>query len=297
MSTDILMTKAGPGAGDMLTALNCAYGWAAHYDVNVELEYHWSEPKDFFYHSADPEKLGERIQTMSRYMKSVSPNTVEVINVWNSDLFDYHGAQGDYLERYKLNPIRWILPPDKVNDSLHFTGKQKRNNTPFGSFYGMAEWDWEEPAIEDKKKIVYWDYSQNREEPQEMKITNSFSSLFAKTELQKIAFPDYELVELTYRDSFEHAYNHIRDCSFCIGYDGMWHMIARNFGKLFICATGNPQHTQRHTNPGSAAFFNEYMFFGYIYKVAENREFLEKEINYAKMFHQRRMEWYGKVEG
>lgn len=289
------MTKGCSGAGDQVGMLNAAYAWAEFHKTDVELEVHWESPKDFFYHPDDPEKMCERLLKMQTYMHP-SKYSVSVVNLWDSDIFNYiEGREDNFEIRLNTNPLRWILPSKEAQQHPHASGEE-RGNVPFDYQFGLAEWKWKDAPEQKAKKIVWWDYSKNRENPQEMKTVKSFDDLSFPT-FMNLCFPDYELVELSYRESFEHAYNHIRDCSFCIGYDGMWHMVARNFGKLFVCSTGNPMHTQRHTNPGSAAFFNEPHFYGYLYKIAEDTKFLKREIQYAKTYHKKRMEWYGKVEG
>jgi len=293
MSTDILMTKAGPGAGDMLSSLNCACAWAKHYDVDVELEYHWKESQDFFYHPKDTEKLGQRAHMILQDLRG--SERVNLVHVWESDLFEYHNSHHNHSLRRKINPIRWIVPSDRAKDILHIGKHHKDRLVPFSISSGSAEWEFKESG-ETKKKIVVWSWEKNRESPQEMKIVNIDWELFIHNDL-RLMFPDYEIVELTYRDSYRKAYSEIKDCSFCVGYDGMWHVIPRNFGKLFVCITGNNYHCLKHTNPGSAAFLLPGQFYGFLNSMAESPEKMKKEINYTKLYHTKRMEWYGTLNG
>ena len=296
MSTDILMTKAGPGAGDMLSALNSACAWAAHYNTDVELEFHWNVPEDYLYHPKDKEKVGERATMILEDLKD--SHRVNLVHVWDSTLFDYHNSDHNSKLRRLINPIRWIVPSVYSKDELHI-GSSSGNDklVPFSLFFGGAEWDFKEsPPEEPKKKIVVWSWELNREPPQEMKMFPMDWGTFIRSDLL-LMFPGYQIVELTYRDSYRKAYSEIKDCSFCVGYDGMWHLIPRNFGKLFVSITGNNTHSIKHTNPSSASFVFPGQFYGFLNDMANSPDVMKKELSYAKSFHKKRMEWYGNLKG
>jgi hypothetical protein len=66
--------------------------------------------------------------------------------------------------------------------------------------------------------------------------------------IQFLELKGYDLVELSYRTPVSEALYHIRTCSFCIFYDGMWQYLARNLckpvitlGGSSICTTHSPQ--------------------------------------------------------
>lgn len=282
----VLMSRAGEGAGDQILALNCALAWAYLYETPVELEYHWYYDQDVKYVDGDPEMMGERTDLM--LSKMWKPDLIHLEHVWGSDVFNYHG--GDFLfteealeYRRIVQPRKWFLPQVTGSKELH------KKNIPFGGLTAQAEWTWaEEPST--SKKIVIWDFEQNREAVKDYKNVNRGIDWIHIREKAYKLFPDYEFVDLTYRDSFQKAYDEIRDCAFCLGYDGMWHLVARNFGKLFVTFTDNIQHAHKATYPSCAAFWNEQLF-DYLEKLTDP-EYLKIEQDVAYRWHRRRMEWY-----
>lgn len=276
--TDILAARAGEGAGDQLLALNNAHGWAHYYNVDVELEYHWSVSEDFRYVETDPETVAERVGNM--HLKLRGSSRVNVEHIYESDIFERYLAK-DFDHSELIKPKKWFWPDVGHNGIIHC------ERSPFGLMSGNAEWEFEESPTT-TKKIVYWDWSKNRESPQEFKDAYlDWEEILEKA--QKL-FPNHEFVQLTYRDSFEKAYQEIKDCEFCLGYDGMWHIVARNFGKLFVCPTGNTRFGQVHTNP-SGSLFTSVQFYEYLEKISEP-SYLEKEQRVTETYHQRRMVFY-----
>lgn len=280
MTSQVLMARAHEGGGDQILALNCALAWAKTYNVTVELEYHWQSEQDFKYVESDPDFLGERFDLMHSKMKE--PHLLQVEHVWGSEVFEYHGATDDYDLRRIITPRKWFMPHQ---NNLH------PNHVPFGAQLGQAEWTFSDsPKV--SNKIVVWDYELNKEPPRKYKtsLCLTWSEVIEST--QKL-FPDHEIVVLSYRDSFERAYMEIKDCAFCLGYDGMWHLVARNFGKLFVTMTGDVSHTHRNTNPLCSAFFVEDdQILGYLSRLTDP-EYLSVEQDIASRYHEKRMRWYG----
>lgn len=282
---ELLMARAGEGAGDQLMALAAAHGWASHYNTKVQLEYHWNRPEDYKWVESDPEHMAERTDRM--HSKLLYPETVEVIHLWGSDLFDYHGTYDGTEKstelRRVINPKKWLFPrkPDAHSISC--------DNVPFGKQQGYAEWSFSEKPTQ-AKTIAFWDYNLNRELPNGNKVPGEYLWGEIRSRLSE-SFPDHQIINLTYRDSFEEAYRVIRDCEFCVGYDGMWHLVARNFGKLFITYTRNMGHSHGNTNPVCSAF-NTRQILGYIESLGKNEDYLTREKNLALRHHQFRMEFY-----
>lgn len=272
-----IMARAGEGGGDQLLALNCAHAWAHLYGTKVELEYHWVSKEDFKYVASDPEFMSERVDLM--HSKLLRPELVHVEHVWGSDVFEYHNAHDDLELRRTMVIKKWFIP--KTSDDLHPYGR------PFSALDGQAEWGFAEIPTK-QKKIVMWDYAENRESPKEFKIHRLWDTDMFETLTN--TFPEYDIVRLTYRDSFARAYEEIRDCEFCFGYDGMWHIVARNFGKLFVNLTNDILHTHRMTNPRCAAFDDEKVY-EYLSKL-KDKEFLASEQKRTEDYHTMRMNQY-----
>ena len=226
---EVLMAKAGEGAGDMVVSLNVAHWWANHYGTVVELEYHWREKQDFKVMPQDPETVAERMDDM--HSRMANPNRVEVIHLFDSDIFYTQGdpsmweeGEAALIKRIEYKPTRWFFPriPDIVSENTE-TGNVLR---PRG------QWS-EKPRT--TKTIVMWDSSQNADVLRYTKKTRCDWG-YMRDYIQD-RFPEHKIISLSYRDSFDTAYNAIRDCEFCFGYEGMWHLVAENFGKLLICLT------------------------------------------------------------
>lgn len=267
------MARAGEGAGDQILALNCAFAWAKQHKTIVELEYHWVSDQDFKYVDSDPEFMGDRVDLM--HSKMQEPELVHVEHVWGSVIFE----QQTYED--VSAPRKWYFPNNR--GLLH-------DKVPFSGHAGRAEWSFSEPPRE-TNKIVVWDYEQNREPPREYKTSLDFTWSEVIDVARKL-FPEHEIVSLSYRDSFEKAYNEIRNCSFCLGYDGMWHLVARNFGKLFVTQTGDVRHTHENTYPNCSAFnVSGDHIIKYLSRLSDP-EYLKVEQGIARRYHEKRMSWY-----
>jgi len=277
---ELLMARAGEGAGDQLLALNCAHAWANWYNTPVELEYHWTRPEDFKFVEGDPERMAERTDLM--HSKMLRSELVTIEHVWGSDVFEYHNTQHNDRLRGKLNPKRWFFP--LRDEALH-----GNRGIPFGQHAGAAEWEFAEQPTQ-TKTIAVWDYAKNKHPPQEIKIVREYLWEEIREKLAEV-FPDHKIIHLTYRDSFEKAYSTIRDCQFCVGYDGMWHLVARNFGKLFVNHTHNMAHSHSHTNPLCSAFRTRQVL-EYIELLGEEG-FFKNESRVASKYHDMRMGYYG----
>lgn len=257
---DTLMTKAGSGAGDMVAALNVAHWWANHYRTDVELEYHWREKQDFKVMPQDPETVAERMDDMTSRM--ANSHLVEVIHLFDSDIFYTQGDEdmwGDdetaLQQRIDLKPKRWFFP-------------WPSDNIPMNQTRPRGRWS-EEPTT--TKTIVTWDSSENSKVLRDSKKTRNDWG-YMRDYIQD-RFPEHKIISLSYRDSFDTAYNAIRDCEFCFGYDGMWHLVAENFGKLLICLT--EQEASTNATP-DAKVLSGNRVLPYI-DVISNKETLKQE--------------------
>ena len=255
---DTLMAKAGSGAGDMVLSLNIAHTWAVYYKTDVELEYHWKEKHDFKEMPQDPETVAERMDDMKTRM--ANPDRVEVIHLFDSDIFFtqgdpsmWEGTQEALVRRLDYLPVRWFFPR---NPPLKI---------PFEARYMWSE----APRI--TKTIVTWDSSENSKTLRQSKKTRNDWGYMRDYIQDK--FPEHKIISLSYRDSFDTAYNAIRDCEFCFGYEGMWHLVAENFGKLLICLT---EQKPFYTATPDARILNGEAVLAYIDGIS-NKNRLEQE--------------------
>lgn len=257
-----IQTKGGEGSGDIVWSLNLAHAWSALNDAPVELEVHWPEKSEFLYHPDDQETIQARWQLMhEKYFES---HRVYCHHVYDSQLFADCWNMTDQEERRRLKPKR-----------LHFhtNAKVPRDfdwNMPFAEI-GCASWRWKE-SRQPENKIIFWTPKDNREEVKDYKRAGDLTLenwYIVKHELTR-RFPDHEIVELTYRDSFIKAYEEIKKAKFCLGYDGMWHMVARNFGVPMITCTKAQELANCYT-PHAKVFTNMISLIEHIQTVTDDQ--------------------------
>lgn len=230
---DVILARGAEGAGDIIFQLNLAHAWSALHDTVVELVIHWSAEKDYHIHPIDPETAWQRYQLM--HEKYFENHRVYLRSEWGSDEFALvEQLKDNQALRKKLRPPRVKFPNCTRKMPMGFNWIM-----PFAEM-GCASWRFEEKARA-HGKIVVWsprdniDPVKDYKREKDIKQVNWDQTLFEKV---PASFPEHDIVELTYRDSFIKAYQEIKQADFCVGYDGMWHMVARNFGVPFITATG-----------------------------------------------------------
>ena len=279
----------GEGAGDIIGQINTAFAWSEYHDRPVHLNVHWGSrnPQDYKVVETDTESVAERYMHVYDRMKQ-GKHEVTMSHEFNSDQFAFLDSLfADDVPnevRRDLKPARWLFESGPLtNDPIH--GRDPKGDIPFLSI-GGPEWEWKD-APEVNKKIVFWSSRDNKDSIKSYKdfpFTSQHWREVEKTLMHK--FPDYEIVKVSYRDDFREVYQHIRGCSFCIGYDGMWHTIARNFGKLFITVASDIGMIHNVTNPMCAAFRYMDQFFQFLQECAETEGYLQREQELAMKYHQ-----------
>ena len=272
----LLMAKAGHGAGDMVLALNVAHTHARYHNTDVELEYHWREKEDFKVMPQDPETVVERMDDMNSRM--ANPQQVEVIHLFDSDIFFtqgdpsiWDGTPEALAQRNISEPKRWF--PDEA--------ALLNRKTP-------ARYLWsEEPTT--TKTIVTWDSSENAKVLRYTKKTRCDWG-YMRDYIQDRS-PEHKIISLSYRDSFDTAFNAIRDCEFCFGYDGMWHLVAENFGKLLVVIS---EYEKFWSATPDASVHTSEKVLPYI-DLLSTAQFLRSEQTRMREIHQRKMEWFNET--
>ena len=203
------------GVGDFQHALNVCHQYCFDYRIKVNLEMHWQHAKDYLHHPKDPETIVERMEWL--HTKYHRQEDVTVTHVFNSDLF----------EAGNVNPNREKARFYFDSDKYHPTSAPPN--------------DWifkEEEFVPKKRKIVIWTPHYNSEPPRGWKkfLTNDDWHDIIKL----LTWEGWILVELTYRTPIKDAYKQIQECDFIFSYDGMWHYIAKNFGKPIFIPSWEP---------------------------------------------------------
>mgnify|MGYP000462677591 FL=1 len=272
--------RGGEGAGDMHLILSTATTWARRQGVEVDLYIHWAREEDWLFHPIDTETVRERYEVMLERMVGCELVTME--HVWGSDMCSYLDVLMDDDEaRHTRDPHRYYLQT-QVN------GKERPEVGLLYPLcdYWMAEGEWKDSAHTNNKTIAYWDFEHNAGPVKDYKNMMDWGNIHSQI---VDAYPDHEVVRLTYRDSFKKAYDTIQGCDFCVGYDGMWHMIARQFGKHFITFTDDILLATMVTYPNSASFDDGRQFFEHLYKMAEY-DYRQTMMDYSSSAQKRRLD-------
>ncbi len=272
--------RGGEGAGDMHLILSTATTWARRQGVEVDLYIHWAREGDWLFHPIDTETVQERYELMLERMVGCELVTME--HVWGSDMFSYVDVlMNDDEARHTRDPHRYYL-------QTQAKGREKPKEGllyPLCDFW-MAEGEWKDSAHTNDKTIAYWDFQHNATPVKAYKDMMDWGSVHSKL---VDMHPNHEVIRLTYRDSFQKAYSTIQGCDFCVGYDGMWHMIARQFGKHFITFTDDIVLSTQVTYPNSASFDDGRQFFSHLYKMMDDR-FRQTMMDHSSIAQKRRLE-------
>ena len=197
------------GIGDSMQALNACHNYAHTNGFTVNLEMHWSHGENYFEHPKDPETIVERTNWI--HTQYHNKELVNLTHVFNSDLFPSGNVN-----------------PDKQKARFYFdSNAYDPNGGPPNDWIFKAQ-----SFTEKKRKIVIWTPTYNSKPPRKWKrfLTNDDWCGIIKL----LSWEGWNTVELTYRTPIKDAFKEISEADFIVCYDGMWHLIARNFAKPML---------------------------------------------------------------
>ncbi len=253
--------------------LACAHAWSFRYDLRVDLSFHWEEKGDWIFHPHDTESVCERLSNM--HSKMLGSERVTLEHFWESDMFSYANCMmDDQQARVRLQPHRYFLESQQSGG---------RNFCLEDHWY--PDWQFKEEPHRRDKTIVYWDNGKNAGDIKDYKSVMHWAPV--QLTLDRM-FPEHRVVALSYRDSFETAYNAIQGCDFVVGYDGMWHYVARLMGKHFITITGDMILPLHMTTPQEGVFILPNHFWRHLENM-RNEEYRELMIDYSHSAWKRRL--------
>jgi hypothetical protein len=279
--------RVGEGAGDIIGQINTAHAWAAEKQRAVRLNIHWGPQweGDYKVVETDPESVCDRYRHVHERMWQ--NQMVEISHVFKSDMFsflEYLFDEPDNELRRQNQTKRWHFESGDLSGRLH----EGAVDIPYIGI-GGAEWKWDrEPMSGDT--IVFWNYYENNAPVKEHKAYPFDMGLWRSIELNlPLLFPKHNIIRVSYRDDFRYVHDMIADCAFCIGYDGMWHTVARNFGKVFITATDDLSVVHKATNPLAPAFKMPSQFFEFLHNCAYTEGFLRREQELSMQYHMKKV--------
>lgn len=222
---EILKIKTTPGVGDYMMGLNRSFLSSLVHHKKFLLEFHWYHDKDFIYHHEDPETIYDRFNySLNHYIDNARLPIKHVFNSDDQELFH-----------------RRFIPSQGLAERGVFRVRQ----TKYDNIW--AHHDSKLP--ENTKKVVIWRASFNAEPPREWKTLINHDGW--DTIIKILEGHGYEVVELTYRTPISEVYYHIATCHFCVGYDGMWHYVAKNYWKpmLILSRSAVTKYHTKHAIP------------------------------------------------
>lgn len=196
--------KGGIGYGDFVTGLCYAHSWRIKSKESVEFVIHWKANKGFLYNKNDPETILERFE----YIKSI------LVPVDNLNITHKFNSAPEY---------RFINQFDEFNP-LH------------GIWYNSLK-----KTQEKSNKVVVWTTKNNTEFPG---IRKDPVNRYWETIIKILKFDGYDVIEVDYRTPIKELINHIKTCSFGVGYKGMAYQLFKIMWKPLIVFTTIKNMTQ-----------------------------------------------------
>lgn len=258
----------------MIMHLAGAHAWSHRYNLRVDLRIYWEGKGDWTYHPKDTESVIERYEDM--HSRMVGSERVTMEHFWEeSDMFSYANCMmDDQKARAKYQPTRYFLESQEAG-CQNFVLED----------HWYPDWQFVDTPHRNDNTIVYWHPGHNAESIKNYKDVMYWEPV--QLSLQRM-FPDHSIVCLSYRDSFETAYRAIQGCDFCVGYDGMWHYVARLFGKHFVTISGDMVLPLHMTTPQEAVFTFQNDFWKHINQM-RSADYRELMIDYSHAAWQRRL--------
>jgi len=225
--------KGTIGVGDSMMGLNSCHMISYMLDKPVHMDVHWYHDEDYLFHCEDPETIVERFDYIHSLYKE--NDRVIVNHIFNSNDRDLYKARWRGFNRTDkergsppLHINSWIFREDLIRypykENKIVIWKPFRNATPAPDWKrSFAEHHW--------TKILDW-YLEEKH--------------------------GFDITEIDYRTPVREAIYHIKTCRAVVGYEGMWHYIARNLlkpsvflGDSTINICHDPQAIALHRPDGS----------------------------------------------
>lgn len=226
-----LLVRGTPGAGDFMFTMSTAFYLSNMLRTRMNLIFYWEHGPDYEHHFEDPESIFEKIDFFHSICYKNEMITYEhIYNFETDDLFQ--GQMLLNLERSDKSDPEELNVPKGLN-SWKFKPHIMNN-------------------ISEERKIALWRFRYNAETPSAWKrsYTNDHWDQVHETLIKN----GWNVVELCYRTPIREVLYHMQTAKLCMGYDGMWHYMARMLYKPTII-TGDSTIVNVH-NPQAMPFFS-----------------------------------------
>jgi len=227
-----LLVRGTPGAGDFMFTMSTAFHVSHLLKIPIHVIFYWSHDKDYVHHPEDPESIFEKI------------------DYFYSRCYKKENITYEHVYEFKELPT---LFNGEMFLNLEMNGRKEENHTlP----YGISSWKMKQTMVDfpvQDNKIVIWKSNFNAKTPALWK--RSYTQKDWEYVENKLKEKKYKVVNIDYRTPIREVFYHIQSSRFCMGYDGMWHYVARMLYKPTII-TGDSGIIKAH-NPQAKWFYNK----------------------------------------
>lgn len=222
-----ILVRGTPGAGDFMFTMSSALYVANLLDTKLNVIFYWDHDADYQHHFEDPESIFEKIDYFHSLCYRNELVTYE--HIYNFDVKNmFDGRMMLNLERDSKGHGKYIPK-------------------------GLCSWKFK-PHLYRKpfeNKVAVWRFKFNAEVPNRWKTM--YTNEHWEEVVNSVREQGYDVVELCYRTPIREAFYHIQTARFCMGYDGMWHYLARMLYKPTLI-TGDNTIVNMH-NPQAMPFY------------------------------------------
>jgi len=230
LTDNTLIIRGTVGVGDLGLSLSTAFYIANLLKTKIHLIYYWTHDEFYQHTPEDPETIIEKL----KYLHSLcyKSEIVTYENVFNADHDMFNGQMLLNIEREGKMDFEELNVPDGLNSwkfKPHIMNKEIS-----------------------KRKVSLWRYNFNSYTPPTWK--RSYKEEDWQYIMDSLKRQGWQIQELCYRTPIREALYHIQTSRFCVGYDGMWHYLARMLYKPTII-TGDSTIVNVH-NPQCMPFYS-----------------------------------------
>lgn len=224
-----ILARGTPGAGDFMYTMSSAIYIANLLKTKINLIFYWDHDALYQHHFEDPESIFEKIDW------------------FYARLHKNHLLSYEHVYDFQ---VKKMFGSDMTHNIERTDTESGKNITK-----GLCSWKFKPHLYTHAtllKKVAVWRFKFNAETPNGWKIRYSNEDWDAAVD--SVRSQGYDVIELDYRTPIREAFYHIQTSRFVMGYDGMWHYLARMLYKPTII-TGDNNIVQMH-DPQAMPFYS-----------------------------------------
>ena len=224
-----MMVRGTPGAGDFMFTMCSAIYAANLLKTKINIIFYWDHDLEYEHNFEDPESIYQKLDWF--YSRLYNNHLITYEHVTNFDLKKtFDGNMMLNLEQTAANKHSKNMPK------------------------GVSSWKFKKHLYDIEvfpKKVTVWRFKFNSAPPSSWKT--EYDDAYWDNICETLISKGYDVHIIDYRTPIREAFYHIQTSRFVMGYDGMWHYLARMLYKPTII-TGSNSIVKMH-NP-QAIFFH-----------------------------------------